>query len=312
MTTLQIQQNIPLAEYSTFKIGGPAEFFIEVKEKEELIEAFKWAAENNQKTTVLAGGSNVLIADRGIKGLVIKLDNNKFVLKGERVECGAGASLINISRFTSNNNLAELEWAIGVPGTIGGAVRGNAGAYGHYISDTLEIVEVFDREKLEFKYISKKECEFEYKESIFKKNVNLLIWQVTLKLKKGDINEIRNQLEIYTKKREESQPRLPSAGCVFKNINFNYLQQENSELAHIALDKKIIKNNKVSAAWLIDLMGFKGRKNGNTKISLEHANFIVNTGRAQAQEVAMLIYNIKKEIKNKYNIELEEEIQYLS
>ena len=309
---IQIKQNIPLAPYASFKIGGPAEFFIEVKEKEELIQAFKWALENNQKVTVLAGGSNILVADRGIKGLVIKLNNNQFSLKGERVECGAGANLINVSRFVSNNNLTGLEWAIGVPGTIGGATRGNAGAYGHYIADAVEIIKVFDKEKLEFKNFSNKECQFSYKESVFKKKPSLLVWEITLKTKKGDITKIKNNLENYIEKRMESQPRLPSAGCIFKNINLNYLQQQNEELAKIAIEKKIAKNNKVGAAWVIDLLGFKGKRIGGAKVSLEHANFIVNTGHATAQDVAILIDNIKKEIKIRFNIELEEEIQYLS
>ncbi len=313
MPELNIKTNIPLIDHTTFKIGGPAEFFIEVKEKQDLINAVKWAKVNNKKITILAGGSNVLIADRGIKGLVIKLNNNKISLKDNRVECEAGANLINTSRLTSHNSFKGLEWAIGVPGTIGGATRGNAGAYGCYISELIKTVEVFDKEKLDFVYFNKKECKFSYKESVFKKNPNLLIWKVILMIKKGNIGEIKNNLNIYTQKREESQPRLPSAGCIFKNINFKYLEQQNEKLAKTALKKKIVKNkNKIGAAWLIDLAGLKGKKIGKAKISLEHANFIVNTGNAQAQDIAMLIYNIKKDILAQFNIELEEEIQYLS
>jgi len=139
-----------------------------------------------------------------------------------------------------------------------------------------------------------------------------LVWQVTLKIKKGNLEEIKKKLETYIEKREQSQPRLPSAGCIFKNIPFNYLEQQNEKLTKIALRQNIIKKDKIGAAWLIDSLGLKGKKVGGAKISLEHANFIVNTGRAQAHNVAMLISEIKREVKDKYNIELSEEVQYLS
>lgn len=308
---IQIQNNVPLAPFTTFKIGGSAEYFIEVKTDQELIDALKWGKEKKLNITFLAGGSNVLVADEGVKGLVIKLSNTKLNIKGERVECGAGANLINVSRTANNNNLTGLEWAIEVPGSIGGAIYGNAGAYGHYISDVIETIKIFDIKKFEFQYFSKNDSQFSYKDSIFKKNKKILIWEVILKLKSGKFTQINNKVTKYMEKRRLSQPRLPSAGCIFKNMDFDDLKKHNVRLDSKILKKGINKNNKIGAAWLIDLAGLKGKKIGGAKVSLEHANFIVNTGHATSSDVSALIKEIKKDVKNKFNIKLLEEVQYL-
>lgn len=309
---ISIQKNINLKNFTTFKIGGIAEYFLKIKTKEDLIFALQWAKENKKEIKILAGGSNVLIPDEEISGLVIKLENNKIALKGERIECEAGANLMSISRLASSHGLSGLEWAVGVPGTIGGAIRGNAGAYGAYIEENIETIEIFNIKKNEFIYYSPKDCDFSYKESIFKKNKNLIIWQATLKLAKGDLAEIKQKIENYINQRNLSQPKLPSAGCIFKNLELNKIEKTNPELAKYILEKKInIKNNKIGAGYIIDLLGLKGKAMGGAKVSLEHGNFIVNTGNATANQVSMLIRYLKKAIKERFKIELEEEIQYL-
>ena len=308
---VKIRESVMLGPKTTYKIGGAAEFFLEVSTKEELMGGLEWAEAKSHTVTIIAGGSNVLVSDAGVKGLVIRLNNNGFKLKGDRIEAGAGASLIEVSRLANNNNLTGLEWAIGIPGSVGGAVRGNAGAHGIYMADAAETVECYDRRKQVFRFFSNNDCAFNYKDSHFKQNRDLVIWGIYLKLATGKQTEIRNQVSAFLKFRDSAQPRLASAGCVFKNLQFDYIERTSPKLANFILKNNPPKGGKVGAGWIIDAIGLKGMKVGNVKISLEHANFIVNTGRGTAKEIRELITYVKKRIYDQFSIELEEEIEYL-
>lgn len=310
----KIQQNIPLAPMTTFKIGGPAKYFVEIKTKEELAAAFDWACENKEPVFILAGGSNVLINDKGVDGLVIKMRNDGIAVKGARLECGAGACLMAAARAAISENLTGLEWAVGIPGTVGGAVIGNAGAFGRSISESVEMTEVFNVKKKRFEQFSNKDCLFSYRESIFKnKNrENLkLIWQVILKLQKGEQGVIGGLANQYLEYRRKTQPKLPSAGCVFKNLEFADLRQITPICANEAMKAGVVKDGKVGAGWLIHKLGLKGKTIGGAKVSLEHANFIVNTGKAAAEDIIMLISFIKQQARDKFGVQLREEIEYL-
>lgn len=313
MINLIIQNNIPLAPLTTFKIGGPAKYFVEVKTKEELAEVFNWAEKNKETVVILGCCSNVLISDKGINGLVVKLRNNDIIVKGSRLECGAGASLMAAARMAIGENLTGLEWAAGIPGTVGGAVNGNAGAFGKSISDNIETVAIFNIKKKKFFVYSNKDCRFDYKTSAFKTDGNLkeIIWQIILKAEAGEAEAIKRITEQYLSQRSQSQPKLPSAGCVFKNLDLEKLRESSSKLTAEAEDLGIIKNGKVSAGWLVERLDMKGKTIGGAKVSLEHANFIVNTGKATAEDVITLISCIKQHARVKYNVQLQEEIQYI-
>lgn len=310
MIEAKIQNNIPLAPLTTFKIGGPAKFFLEANTKEELIAAIGWAKEKGEKVFILGGGSNILISDKGVDGLVIKINNNQADIKGERVHAGAGALLSRINILANGNNLSGLEWSVGIPGTLGGAIRGNAGAYGFNVGESIETVEVFNFTKDNFEQFSKKDCKFGYRDSIFKYDPSLLIWNIVLKLESGDPGEMKNKMDGYIKNRVESQPRLPSAGCVFKNFSFESLQAANEKLAGLAEESGKVKGGMVGAGWIIELLDLKGKAIGGAKVSLEHANFIVNTGKATSEDVIMLISYIKQQVRDRFKVQLSEEIQY--
>lgn len=308
----KIEKNINLAKFTTFKIGGGAKFFIEVKTKEELLTTFVWVKKNKEKIFILGGGSNVLINDKGLDGLVIKMINDNISLHGERLECGAGASLARAVRLAMSNNLSGLEWAIGIPGaTIGGAIIGNAGAFGTSMSGIVETVEVFNIKKKKFELFSKKDCEFDYRESIFKKDNNYLIWNVVLKMRKGNKRQIDESINRNLEFRNAKQPKLPSAGSIFKNLTIDYLRECNKNLADKALEDRIVKNNMLGAGWLINLAGLRGKTIGGAKVSLEHANFIINTSKATSGDVVMLISYIKQQVRNRFKVQLQEEVQYL-
>ncbi len=310
MIETKIQNNIPLAPLTTFKIGGPAKFFIEIGTKEDLIGAVRWAKEKGEKIFILGGGSNILIGDKGVDGFVVKINNNQADIKGERVHAGAGALLSRVNIMANGSGLSGLELSVGIPGTVGGAIRGNAGAYGFNIGDSAETVEVFNFNKNHFEQFSKKDCRFGYRDSIFKYDPNLLIWNVILKLENGEQGEMKDKIDEHIKKRTGSQPRLPSAGCIFKNFSLESLRSANEKLAGLAESSGKVKGGMVGAGWIIELLDLKGKAIGGAKISLEHANFIVNTGKATSEDVIMLISYIKQQVRDRFKVQLHEEIQY--
>jgi len=307
----KIQNNISLADFTTYKIGGTAKFFIEPGTEEELLDALAWAKGNNEKVILLGGGSNVLINDKYIDAVVIRISNRKIEVRGDRIVCGGGASLVATARTAMGNNLAGLEWAIGIPGaTIGGSIRGNAGAFGQTMADVVETVNVLNIEKRKFFNFSKNDCDFAYRHSIFK-NKNFVIWEATLHLHQEKKESIEERALEYLNHRLKNNPRLPSAGSVFKNIPFATIRETSPNLASRLLADGHNPEKPVGAGLLIDMCGLKGKKIGEAKISLEHGNFIVNTGHASADDVATLISFVKEKIRNNFSVQLYEEIEYL-
>ena len=316
MSELKIQENVILAPYTTFRIGGPAKYFFEAKSKEELIQAIEWAKNNRVRYFILGAGSNILISDKGFDGLVIKVKNEKlkiknYISKFKIIEAGAGVRLNKLVEIGLKRGLSGLEWAVGIPGTLGGAVRGNAGAMGHSISEAIKSVEVLDtknKQILETKNFLNCDCLFDYRNSVFKHNRNLVILAAKLELKPGDQEESRNKIQEYLEKRK-NQPSEPSAGSIFKNP----LIANRHEFEHKFHEYQPIPfiNSQIPAGWLIEQCGLKGYKIGQAQVSSKHANFIVNLGKAKAEEVTILINLIKKKVRDKFGIRLEEEIQYL-
>ncbi len=285
----QIKKNIGLAPYTTFKIGGVADYFFVAETKEDLVRAIKTAREFKLPFFLLAGGSNLLVSDKGFKGLVIKFQISKFKIQNSRVVAEAGVMLRELINASAKLGLDGFEWLAGIPGTVGGAIRGNAGAFGKSMADLVKTVEVLEiGSKLEIKNYKPEDCQFSYRSSIFKKRKNLVILSVEIQLKKGNKKEIGKNIKRYLDYRKEKHPlNLPSAGSIFKN-------PEDS-----------------SAGKLIESCGLKGKKIGQVQISEKHANFIVNLGKAKAEDILKLISLAKQKVKEKFGIELEEEIQFL-
>src|SRR4030042_435298 len=213
---MKIQKNIPLAPYTTFRIGGAARFFCEAKSEEDILEALKFAKEKSLPVFVLGGGSNVLVSDKGFDGLVLKISNFKFQISNLRIICDSGCLLGKIVNESVKAGLTGLEWAAGIPGTIGGAVRGNAGAYGGCMADAVESVRVLEIANLfkvrpfpsssgavgipQGRTFRPHDCQLAYRDSIFKQNPNLIILSVKLKLEKGDRAESERRIkEILAK-----------------------------------------------------------------------------------------------------------------
>lgn len=284
----ELQEKVFLNNYTSFKIGGPANYFYKAKDKDELIKAIKIAKEFNLPFFILGKGSNVLFSDKGFDGLVIKCQMSNAKCQENEIYAEAGAELDNLVKMAEERSLTGLEWAMGIPGTIGGAVYGNAQAFDNKISDIVKNVEFIDQESFKIRNFSNQQCQFSIKNSIFKINKKLIILSVILKLRKGDKREIREKVKEFLSYRKEKHPlNLPSAGSIFINpVN-------------------------ASAGCLIEQCGLKGRRIGQAQISQKHANFIVNLGQAKAEDVLKLIKQAKQEVKKKFGIELKEEIQII-
>ena len=303
---MTIKENVNLAEYTNFKIGGPAKYFCEVKEIRDIQFALLHAKQNNLTYFILGGGTNLLVSDKGFNGLVIMMMNKSFTFQDLRLITGAGALFDELIQAAADKGLSGLEWAGGLPGTIGGAVRGNAGCFGFEIKDCVFRVtsiskdgEIIERDN-EF-------CEFGYRDSVFKRNGEIII-SVELSLKNGKKEEILRERDEKIKYRWNRQPlELPSAGSVFKNCPLDSMPLEIQK----GFSEKIKQDPfpVIPAAVLIAALGLAGVSIGGAKISEKHTNFIVNFKNAKAHDVLALINLVKKKVKNDFGVLLEEEIQ---
>ncbi len=305
-----VKKNFDLAPLTTFRIGGQAEFFIIVKNRQEIIKAINWAKAERLPLAIFSGGSNILVVRKKIKGLVIKISGEDYSVKKNYITCWSGTSLFKLAKISGTAGLTGLEWSYGIPGSVGGAARGNAGAYGFEISDSVAEVEAYDLIKKKLIKLNNQDCRFNYRGSIFKRRKNLLIIGIKLRLAKGARRKIEALSRKNFKHRLDSNPEKPSAGCVFKNLEYEKVLRQNRRLAEDIMAKGLVKSGKIGAGYLIDQLGLKGKTVGGAKVSEKHANFIVNTGKARSEDVVKLINLIKMKIKQKYKINLEKEIQY--
>ena len=303
-----IKRDIPLKKYTTFKIGGPAEYFLIANYKKDLLRAVTTTQKLKIPIFIMGGGSNLLVSDKGLKGIVVRVNSKDSVIlkSGNIVEAPTGANLGKVVDFSIKKYLKGLEWAGGLPGTFGGAIRGNAGAFGGEIKDSIFQVEALDN-NFKLRKLSNKQCKFSYRNSIFKQK-NWIVLSASLKLKKGNREELRKIADSHIEYRKDKHPlEYPNAGSIFKNVDFKKISQETQK---IFLDK--VKKDPfeiVPSAWFIIGAGLTGKKVGQAQVSEKHSNYIVNRGNAKALDVLRLIDLITKKVKDKYNINLEVEIQ---
>jgi UDP-N-acetylmuramate dehydrogenase len=303
-----VQKNVSLKNYTTFKIGGLAKYFFVAKSKEDLVNAIKTSKALKLPVFIMGGGSNLLISEKGFKGLVIKIDILGIKLDGNRAIVGAGENITKVAYLSADNGMVGLEWAAGMPGTIGGAIYGNAQAFGTKISSIVESVEAINLKTFEIEKLSKEQCQFSLKNSIFKKEKKLVIISSILDFKGDSVEQIKNRIKEFLEYRKTKHPMdFPSAGSVFVNpekiIKNKKLLEEYPEL------KEYNEKGIIPAGYLIARCGLAGKKIGNAQISEKHANFIINLGGAKAKDVLKLIKLAKVKVKKVFNISLETEVQ---
>ncbi len=282
-----VLKKVSLKDYTTYKAGGFADIVIP-DDIDSLITLIKFLKQEKVKYKILGNGSNLIFSDGIYGGVLIKLDNfNKLEFNDNYVTVGAGYSLIKLALRTARMGLSGLEFASGIPGSVGGSIFMNAGAYKMdmgYITTTIKVLDP----NLEVKILTNQDLDFHYRYSFLQKAKNYICLEATLLLRKGDVNSILEVINDRKKRRLETQPlEYPSAGSVFRNPNNDY------------------------AGRLIEAIGYKGYRIGDAMVSLKHANFIVNMGNATGSDIKKLILEIKSKVKEKYNIDLKVEQEFV-
>lgn len=282
----RIKQNELMKNHTSFHIGGPADILVLPQDAEEIKRIITCCKDEGVPFFVMGNGTNLLVRDKGIRGVVIKLAQNfnDIQITKNIIKCKAGMAVSAAVRAALENSLSGLEFASGIPGTVGGAVVMNAGAFGGEMADVVKKVNVLDLEGNIFE-MSKDELGYSYRNSVLQKGDKILL-DVEMELAPGNRDEIKAKMEDYISRRKQKQPlNLPSAGSAFKRPPGNY------------------------AGYLIEKAGLKGYRIGGAMVSDLHAGFIVNIDNATCEDVLKLIKHIQKEVKDKFNIDLEPEIK---
>jgi len=296
-----VRTNVPLFKYTTFRIGGLARFLVETTETEKLVGLLNFLSEEGIEYFVLGGGSNVIFSDDEFEGVVIKIMSSKQQVSDNIIEAEAGVWLGTIVNLANQNSLSGMEWAAGIPGTVGGAVRGNAGAMGKDTASSISRVEVWrDGEILE---LSKQECEFNYRESIFKNNKDVVL-RAWFELVKGDKSKILELVQKYLKQRQGKFPAFPSAGSFFKNVKLDRWLGDKDFLPELYRQR-----GTVPVGWLVEQVGMKGFGIGDAQVSEQHGNFIINKKSATQSDILAVVEKVKEAVYNKFGVELEEEVE---
>lgn len=286
----KIEKDVPLSKHTTYKVGGVAKAFVYPKDAKSLVSLLKILKEHDVKYKIMGNGSNLLFSDKEFDGIIIKLDEFDKVefLSRNKIRVGAGFSLMKLSLMAARKGLAGLEFASGIPGTIGGAVFMNAGAYKSDMGYIVQQVKVLTPE-LRIITLENKEMDFHYRTSYLQKNPGFICLEVILKLVKGDREAIETVIKERRERRMESQPLdYPSAGSVFRNPEGDF------------------------AGRLIEELGYKGHKIGGAMVSDKHANFIINYDRATGSEIKELIDEVHDKVLEKYNIDMKIEQEFVN
>ncbi len=282
------QENEPLAAYTTWRVGGPADLFVEAVDEDDILHCLDFARRYNLPLAVIGNGSNILVLDGGVRGLVLHLGGKfrNIVVAGTEITAGAAVSLPRLSGEAAKHHLTGLEFAVGIPASLGGAVVMNAGIPGSSLSDVISTVQVVDRQG-RVKCLSREELDFNYRRSNLDPGREIVLW-ATLVLQRGNAAEVRRIMEEQAQRRRTGQPiNYLNAGSVFKNPP-GY-----------------------AAGYLVEKAGLKGANCGGAWVSNKHANFIVNDGSATAKDILSLIKTIQKEVEKRFNIQLEPEIHII-
>ena len=272
----KIFTNEPMSKHTSFKIGGPAEIFVKINNVEELKLIIKISKQAEVPITVVGNGSNLLVSDDGIRGIVLKIEFDKIEIEESgKLKIGSGVKLAFLAQKCLKEKLEGFEFASGIPGTIGGAIRMNAGAHGSEMKDIVKKITCMTRDG-KIQVISNEEAKFEYRNSIFSQN-DYIILEAEIQLRKGNPEEIRSKMDEYATYRKEKQPiEYPSAGSTFK------------------------RGNDFITAKLIDECGLKGYQIGGAQVSEKHAGFIINKGNATAEDVKQLMKYVEEQVYNKF------------
>ena len=303
---LAVKYNEPLSRHTRFGLGGPAHLFVEADTEPDFMQALQIAQESGKNYVVLGGGTNLVVCDKGYDGIVLRYIAAGIRHRETRVEVDAGAELNDLVDALNAAGLKGLETLAGIPGWVGAAVYGNAGAYGHSISERVEWVRYFDGSAI--RECGKQECDFRYRESIFKRHKDRIIFSIGLLLDASKADELKEKSAGIRKVRDEKfPPTMKCAGSIFKNILLRDLPPSIAQL----VPGTVIREGKIPAAWFLEQVGAKGREIGGIQVAEYHANLLYNTGSGTAAELCRMIQQLKADVQTKFGLQIEEEVQYV-
>jgi len=304
-----LQENTPLAPFTSFGIGGPARYFAQAGSADELRELLRYARQKGLDYGLLGGGTNLLVSDRGFDGLVIRVAFGEVRRVGDAIEAQAGADLTGVVHQAAAWGLSGVEPLAGIPGMLGGAVRGNAGAYGGCIGEVCSSVRALNARTLDFADFPREECRFGYRDSRFKREPGLVVVAARLELAPGSAAEIRERVAATLARRAARNLQCErSVGSFFMNP----LVQDPGLIGRFESDQKVrSRDGRVPAGWLIDQAGLRNLRVGAAMVSNLHANYLINTGEARAEEVLSLASLIKERVRAATGVQLQEEVSCL-
>lgn len=303
---LQVCENVRLGDLTRFGLGGPARFLADASTEDALATALSAVRKEGCPHALIGGGTNLIVSDEGFPGVVLRYTANRIEANGNVATVEAGALLQELVDFSIGRGLKGLETMTGIPGWVGGAIYGNAGAYGHSIQERIEWVRFFDGER--FREIDNNACDFRYRESIFKLRKDWIIVAAGLRLDSADPAQLRATADDTLKIRNEKYPpTMCCAGSIFKNL---LLAELHSDI-RAKVPEKVVREGKVPSAYFLEQVGAKGMAKGSIRVANYHANLIYNSGGGTACRLRELIETLKLRVKSAYGLELEEEVQYL-
>ncbi|MDZ7638794.1 MAG: UDP-N-acetylmuramate dehydrogenase [Bryobacterales bacterium] len=303
---LSLRPGAPLSEYTRFGIGGPADLLIESSDEAAFTTALAWLRGQNAPYVVIGAGTNLVVADEGFRGIVLRYTAAAMRRDGLFVDCDAGAELMELVRFTIGEDLEGIQTLMGIPGSVGAAIYGNAGAYGHSISEVTRELRFFDGSVV--RTLRGEECEFRYRESVFKREKSWILLRARMEFRKGDGATLRKTAtEILAVRNEKFPPAMKCAGSIFNNLHSADLPGD--VLAKVP--ETVIREGKIPAAWFLEQVGAKDSWEGRIHIAPYHANLIYNAGGATAVDLRRMIARLKQAVRERFGIVLEEEVQYV-
>ncbi len=304
-----LKTDVQLHELTSFHIGGSALYFYSAKNEHDVVTCVNAAQLFRIKVCMIGGGSNILVADKGFDGLVLRLDCTDVLIHEDVMNVGAGCVTAQIASQSASAGLTGFEWAAGIPGRIGGAIYGNAGAMNGEMKDVVKSTRSMNMQTGKITLLQNAECAFEYRHSIFKNNGEIIL-SCELQLSSGIVAESQKKIREALSYRNTTQPKkYGSSGCMFKNYVLD--EHDIPRLRSLSIPESMLLSRRISAGWLIDQSGGKGMQKGGAVVSSVHGNFIVNRENATASDVYMLAQTVKRLVKSKFDILLEEEVCYI-
>ncbi len=303
---LSITEDAPLSLYTRFGIGGPADLYVGAAAEPGFIAALEVVRGFELPFVVIGGGTNLIVSDAGFAGVVLRFTAREIRSRDACIEACAGADLQDLVDYSTAHGLKGIETMTGIPGSVGGAVYGNAGAYGHSIMERVREVRFFDGS--EIRVFDNAQCEFRYRESVFKRHKDWVIFSTGLHMDaapSGDLQRVAD--DILKIRNEKYPPTMKCAGSIFKNLILAELPAAVRE----RVPPRVIREGKAPSAYFLEEVGAKGMKNGDIHVAEYHANLIYNTGRGTARELREVIDCLKRRVQEQFGLRLEEEVQYV-